>query len=136
MSRSARPLTSYYYSQRPSSDSGLSSDDLSVVTSDDESLHCYENLEFPLRQQDKSIRDNCEMFLEPPPPPPPLDFRDNNHLDGIDHKENSIELSDCISVVSRPSNDSHRSVLADGSNMTLPNPIKNNVEILYNNKVT
>ena len=135
---SGRPadLPSYYYSERPSSDSGLSSDEVSTVTSDDESLHCYENVQFSLRPSDKSIRDNCETFTEPPPPPPPLNFRDNNHLGEIDHNKNNIELADCITGLATSSNDSHDFGLDDiGSNMTLLNPIKDNVEILHNRKV-
>ena len=132
---SSRHLPSYYYSERPSSDSGLSSDDVSTGTSDDESFHFYENVQFSHRSSDKSIRDNCETLLDPSPPPPPLNFRDKNHPAEIDHKENSIELADCISGLTCCSNDGDDFVLEDiGSNMTLPNP-EDNVETAPNNKV-
>ena len=131
---SSRPLPSYYYSQRPSSDSGLSSDDVSTGTSDDESFHLYENVQFPRRSSDKSIRDSCVTIHQPPPPP--LKFRDEHHPDGIDHKENNIELADCISGLTCCSNDGDDFVLEDiGPNMTLPNP-EDNVETAPNNKVT
>ena len=104
----------YYSSDRTSSDSGLSSDELSTVTSDEESSHCYQNLQFPPRLA---------------PPPPPFQFRDNKCPDEINRNKTKIGLT-------LTSNDSHDFVLEDiGSNMTLPNSIKDNVEILHNKKV-
>ena len=122
MSCRAPALPSYYYSSdRPSSDSGLSSDDVSVVTSDEESSPCYQNVHFPPRLA---------------PPPPPFQFRDDNHLDEINRDKTKIELADCVSGLTISSTDSHDFVLEDiSSNMTLPNTLKDNVEILHNKKV-
>ena len=111
----------FYSSDRPSSDSGLSSDELSTVTSDEESSHCYQNVQFPPRLA---------------PPPPPFQFRDDNYPDEIRSNKTKIELADCVSGLTISSNDSHDFVLEDiSSNMTLPNTIKDNVEILHNKKV-
>lgn len=120
--RAPPSIPSYYYSSdRPSSDSGLSSDDVSVVTSDEESSPCYQNVHFPPRLA---------------PPPPPFQFRDDNHLDEINRNQTKIEREDCVSGLTISSKDSHDFVLEDiSSNMTLPNTIKDNVEILHNKKV-
>ena len=120
--RAPPSIPSYYYSSdRPSSDSGLSSDDVSVVTSDEESSPCYQNVHFPPRLA---------------PPPPPIQFRDDNHLDEINRNQTKIEREDCVSGLTISSKDSHDFVLEDiSSNMTLPNTIKDNVEILHNKKV-
>ena len=126
MSAAAAALPCYYYtSDRPSSDSGLSSDEVSTVTSDEESSSsspCYQNLQFPPRLA--------------PPPPPPFQFRDEHHLDEIPRNKTKIELADCVSGLTITSDDSHDFVLEDiSSNMTLPNTLKDNVEILHNKKV-
>ena len=120
--RAPPSIPSYYYSSdRPSSDSGLSSDDVSVVTSDEESSPCYQNVHFPPRLA---------------PPPPPFQFRDDNHLDEINRNQTKIEREDCVSGLTISSKDSHDFVLEDiSSKMTLPNTIKDNVEILHNKKV-
>ena len=118
------PMPCYYYSSdRPSSDSGLSSDDLSTGTSDEESQssHSYQNVHFPPRLA---------------PPPPPFQFRDKNHLDEINRINTKMELAHCVSGLTISSNDCHDFVLEDiSSNMTLPNTIKDNGEILHKKKV-
>ena len=124
--RAPPSIPSYYYSSdRPSSDSGLSSDELSTVTSDEESSSssspCYENVHFPASLA---------------PPPPPFQFRDNNHLDEINRNKTKMELADCVSGLTISSKDSHDFVLEDiGSNLRLAKTVKDNVEILPKKKV-
>ena len=99
-------IPSYYFTERPSSDSGLSlsdaSDDDARSTSPSEaqtqsSLHLYENLTFSSsKHRDRqSRRDKRDEDVTPGItttfPEPPLNFRDSGHRDWIsENQEDNI----------------------------------------------
>lgn len=98
-------IPSYYFAERPSSDSGLSlsdaSDDEARTTSPggadtEASEHLYENVSFSSSKRldltrDKRDRDVTPGISTPTFPEPPLNFRDFGHRDWIsDNEEDNI----------------------------------------------
>ena len=93
-------IPSYYFAERPSSDSGLSlsdaSDDDARTTSPESSEHLYENVSFSSSKRldstrDKRDRDVTPGINTPTFPEPPLNFRDFGHRDWIsDNEEDNI----------------------------------------------
>ena len=98
-------IPSYYFAERPSSDSGLSlsdaSDDDARTTSPGEadtesSEPLYENVSFSSSQRSNSTRDKRDRDVTPGIitatfPEPPLNFRDFGHHDWIsDNEEDNI----------------------------------------------